>query len=206
MVFHQKSGVGMGGIASMDIAILTLMAMEWKWTCSVDNDTKRILMGSVICRYVDDAIAINYADFRMRIKEIYKDMEITETKMENNEIVFLDMLLNTNGKIRTYDKRDNMNVKVIKYTHATSNIPKIINKNTIITQCTRFRKINSEIKHMKRDVKNLLQEFRKNGFTKDWIIKCLLLFYEKDKKNLIKYGINERHEFIKSFLQIISKI
>ena len=109
--------------------------------------------------------------------------------------------INLNGTIKVYDKRDAMNMRINKYTHSTSNIPRSINCNTFINQCIRFRKINSNFDNTVENILQLSLEFKERGFQRSMITKCILRFYEKDKIPLMQHGVFSRLHFIEKFKQ-----
>lgn len=205
LILHQQKGIGMGGNASMSIANLTLMGLEWKYISSLNvNSRIELNKKSIILRYVDDLLCIDYNQFDECYKEIYpSSLKLNKTNSENGRISFLDLEMDNEGNINLYDKRqDFKNQKLIFFFNASSNISSKIMRNLIINQLIRLCTIISSKTEFETSIYDFYCKLIKQDFEKAFIIKNMLKTYEKHGNKFLKYRIYS----YKSFKDFIIKI
>lgn len=164
IIFHQTKGLPMGGNASPLLADLCLAMMEMKYIMANPTDGRRL---TNTMRYIDDILTLNSTLMKEVHGEIYdKSLPLTFDDTTNGQGHYLDLQINRNtGHIDLYDKRNDFNFTVIRFTHASSNCPRNTGLNTFYSQVIRISRICNEVSDFERHLRDLLVLLLEKGYT-----------------------------------------
>ena len=195
-VFKQVKGVPMGGNASPMLADLSLAMLEYKFLQNTSNFALAKEF-NYTCRYIDDILSINIdgptIDFLQLAKNIYPvSLELSKTS-EINNATFLDASLNITQKhrlhVKVYNKTDDFNFDVVRYTSAESNMSVNIGYNVFFGEMVRFARITNDADNFIVRVKRLLNDFIKKGYRLEKLKLKLKHFTEEYRALLQKFDI-----------------
>ena len=94
------------------------------------GDITRALQFNKTFRYIDDLLCVSNDNFNKHINEIYQsELILKNTTTTPSETSYLDTTLNIgegNGTVRisVYDKREDINFKIVNFPYLDSNIPR----------------------------------------------------------------------------------
>ena len=125
----------MGNNASPQLADLSLSKMEHNYCIEKNN---KIFLENVLLanRYVDDLITLTNGEntFTEIAKNIYHEsLTLEATQKTDVETNYLDLTVNTEPNIsyKLFNKTDDYDFKVLRYTQYNSNIPQNYKHNII---------------------------------------------------------------------------
>jgi hypothetical protein len=203
-IFQQIRGIPQGNNASSLLADLTLAAMEFRY--STEHPDCFNIKSCMNFRYVDDILCIstNIDNFINNASNIYHNsLSLEKTSTNEHTTNFLDLSIKLgNGKIHSklYNKTDDYNFKIIKYTKADSVIPRYIHFNIISTEILRFARCCNKIEDFYNCCSNLREVFIQNGHsvleTNKMIITCL------NKHTIINKKFNTNKDTIRKNIKI----
>ena len=127
------------------LADLFLYSYEAEFIQTLIKSGKRQLANSFnfIFRYIDDVLSLNNSKFGDYINEIYpEELEIKETTDNSTSSSFLDLLLEFDNdnrlRVKTYDKRDDLNFNIVNYPFLCGNIPQSPSYGVYVSQLIRY--------------------------------------------------------------------
>ncbi len=171
--FITIQGTPQGGSASCAMADLALSWAEYKWL-----DKHPLKKDQLLCRYVDDLLAINMPDFHQTAKLIYSsELLLNDTTISATESNFLDLhieIQNHKPIIKLYNKTDDYSFQIIRYFKYSSNVPSQLPYGVLEGQILRFLRLTNLDTEFWSRLENLINEYCSNGFPKYSIIKRVL--------------------------------
>ena len=128
-------------------------------------------------RYIDDVLSINNSRFPL----IYpSELEVKETTDTASSASFLDLYLefDDSGQISTkiYDKRDDLNFKIINFPNMCSNIPASPAYGVYISQLIRYARASSNYSDFLKRHLHLRNRLLDQGYKKIRLIRSLTKF------------------------------
>ena len=190
MVFRQNKGVPMGGNASPMLADLSLAMIEYSYLSKNKREAQEL---SYTRRYIDDVLCINGQRFQEIANKIYPKSLALELTSNNNRAAFLDTFVQvgTNKKLQVavYNKTDDFNFEVKRYTTIRSCISKNVGYNVFYGEIVRFSRITNSLEKLAERVSKLLKDFTGNGFEQAVLYKKLVKFINAQGCSLRKFSI-----------------
>jgi hypothetical protein len=200
MLFHQTKGIPMGGNASPLIADLCLSMLEYKYIMSHPTEGRQL---THTMRYIDDILTLNTTIMKDTYKDIYDaSLPLSFDDTDNGTGHFLDLQINRNtGVIDLYDKRNDFNFNVIRFTFANSNCPRNIGLNTLYSQIVRIARICSSKNEFDPCFDNLVIAMLSKGFTTTEVTNTVCKVSVAHSAILRKFDLNTRKQSIKRMLR-----
>ena len=132
-------------------------------------------------RYIDDVLSINNSRFAEFLPLIYPpELEVKETTDTASCTLFLDVSLtfDDSGQLSTniYDKRDDVNFRIINFTNMCSNIPASPGYSVCISQLIRYARASSIFSDFLKRHLHLRNRLLDQGYTKIRLIRSLKKF------------------------------
>ena len=206
LIFKQVSGIPMGNNASPLIADLTLATMEFRFMTDKTNDDVRYSIKHMF-RYMDDLLGININNPMVIWSRIYPpQLPLSKTSTAANKCSYLDIELvmeNNETITRVYNKTDDFNFPVVRYTHCDSNTSVDVGLNTFYSQLIRIGRISSNRDSFTVRVKELYNAFVEKKYNQCVLIQRFRSFVRDYKPLVLKFNLATKQEiqdFIKTNL------
>ena len=203
LIFKQVSGIPMGNNASPLIADLTLATMEFRFMTDKKNDDVRYSIKHMF-RYMDDLLGINVNDAMNIWSRIYPpQLPLSKTSVSDNKCSYLDIELVTENNetiTRVYNKTDDFNFPVVRYTHCESNTSIAIGLNTFYSQLIRIGRISSDRNSFTIRVKELYKAFVEKRYNHRVLIQRFRSFAKNYKPLVLKFKLVTKQD-IQDYIQ-----
>ena len=192
-VYRQCIGIGMGRNDASHLANIFLHTHEKSF---IENTLpKTIHSFGDLFRYQDDLICFGMQlDNNTSIQNIYpNEMIIKNTNILANKVSYLDLeisVLDNNYTYKSYDKRKDFNFPIIKYPHIDSNIPINPAYGVFTSQLIRFCDINLLIEDFKKDVIELVNILKSQGFKLNMLRNKFVQFAKENIVRWSHFGVN----------------
>ena len=146
--FDKLIGMPMGTNSAPLLADLFLHTFEYDYmlTTMEQDMTKGVSFGNTF-RYIDDLFSGDNDSFEEYISSIYpSELESKDTTMASNEVCYLDTRIkqeddSTPYHISMYEKRDDVDFRIVNFPHIDSNIPANPAYGIYISQLVRYARI-----------------------------------------------------------------
>ena len=192
--FKQVIGVPMGGNASSQIADLTLAFLEMEYF------KKKKGAKLIMCRYIDDLLVLNEANFTQVAKEIYPpELELKQTNPCLSEAVFLDTNISVTNKnicLKIFDKTDAFPFNVVKVGCSSSNMHSNVGYNMFYTQIIRFLRITNCVFNLRARIRLLFLSFINARFTRERLVKKFFQLVNRHGNLFIKFNLTSHKEIL----------
>ena len=191
IIFHQTKGLPMGGNASPLLADLCLAIMEVQYITSNPIEGRRL---THTMRYIDDILTLNSTLMNEVYENIYdKSLPLTFDNTSNGQGHYLDLLIDRNtGQLDLYDKRNDFNFKVIRFTHASSNCPRSTGLNTFYSQIVRISRICNDRPSFERHLKDLIAIMTNNSYSTAELRRTIHKVSKNYNAILRKFGLHTK--------------
>ena len=191
-IFKQVAGIPMGGNASPLVADLVLSIMEYRY---FEREDVNIGSNSVICRYIDDILAVNVDVSHMITKAYAKELQINEETGQNGCVTYLDLKFDLqNNKILPYNKTDVFDFNVIRAYHEDSCVPKRLIIGVIVGNLHRICNSASMLPDFLAEISNYISILTNRGHCKANIVEGILKFVARFNQTLWKYRLFDKKD------------
>jgi len=116
---------------------------------------------------------------------------------------FLDLKIQINDEkctIEIYDKTEDFNFEVVKFTDVSSNISEHISYAICYSQIIRYLRLCSHVKALFPRIGNLVRALKQKRFDVCKIWKTVLMIYERYGSLMLKFGIGCREDWLHQLL------
>lgn len=192
-LYRQCIGIGMGRNDASHLANIFLHTHEKSF---IENTLPETIHSfGDLFRYQDDLIGFGMQlDNNSSIQNIYpNEMIIKNTNILANKVSYLDLeisVLDNNYTYKSYDKRKDFNFPIIKYPHIDSNIPINPAYGVFTSQLIRFCDINLLIEDFKKDVIELVNILKSQGFKLNMLRNKFIQFAKENIVRWSHFGVN----------------
>ena len=126
------------------------------------NEARRLTHTS---RYIDDLCAINTEILKDIYPHIYGTLPLSFDDTSNGTGHYLDLLIDTNnGSLDLYDKRNDFNFDVIRFSSALTNCPQTVAIYVSVGQIIRISRICTRKEDFLKHLKDLCQTIINKGY------------------------------------------
>lgn len=192
-VYRQLIGLPMGIDPAPPMANLYLHYYEFRYMEQLTkHDYGAAKLYNLICRFIDDLIALNNkGHFAANIENIYpKELKLNKENKDDSTATYLDLDLKIEDKqivTKTYDKRDAFSFEIVNYPDMSSNIPQNPAYGVISSQLIRYTKTCSGKDDFIDRLKVLIAKLKRKGYVTERIAKTI-------KKTMTRHAwIRKRH-------------
>ena len=155
----------MGANYSPVLADICLSHIEYAYMKMHPDQARRL---GLTTRYIDDLLSVGTDALKEFAGEIYPDsLPLSFDDTSNGTAHYLDLMIDRNTKtIDLFDKRKDFQFEVIRFTDASSNVPRSMALNVLYSQTIRLARICSNEQDFKRNMKNLAYLMQSKGYAK----------------------------------------
>ena len=202
-IFKQISGIPMGSNVSPLIADLVLSVMEFKF---MEMPNVQIPAKAVLCRYLDDILAINIDIANMIDNAYATELEINEETGINQKVSYLDMQFDLDENIITpYNKTKVFKFEVIRAYHETSCVPKRMINGVVTGTMHRYCNTASKLADLIDEIVEYGKSLVERGHDRARILDGIIVFIGRNKEQLYKYKLLDKKEIKNKVLFPIMK-
>ena len=204
-VFKQRAGIPMGGNASPLIADIVLSVMEYRY---FERPDVKISRNCVICRYIDDILAVNVDVSHMIGSAYAKELEINEETGHNGLVTYLDLQFDVkDNRIAPYNKANVFDFTVIRAYHETSCVPKKQIVGVIVGTLHRISNSASMLTDFIAEISKYSAILVNRGHSRANVMEGVLKFMGRHEQTLWKYGVFDKKDVkAKIIVPLIKKL
>ena len=162
-IFHQTSGIPMGANYSPVLANLCLAYMEYRYLIANPTMGRRL---QYTTRFIDDLLSIGTDALQEAAPQIYPaSLPLSFDNTSDGTGHYLDLAIDRNDKsIGLFDKRKDFAFNVIRFTDASSNVPRSTGLNIMYSQALRLARICTQPKDFAVNLKDLCHTMLCKGY------------------------------------------
>ena len=193
-LFRQVIGIPVRTDCAPLLAHLFLYSYENEFLDNMIKSGHRRLARSfnLCCRYIDDLIVFSNKKFLDYLKEIYPSQLTVEKANKPDHLAdYLDLtfIIDSGGKLltRLYDKRNDFDFHIVKFSFLSSNIPSCPSYGVYISQLIRYAWCCSHYEDFRYHHKCLVDRLLSQGYRALRHEKSFKKFYGKYQDLIEKY-------------------
>ena len=127
-VYRQCVGIPMGTDCAPLLANLFLFYYEYKYMRNLINMNLMLAKKfNNTMQYIDDLLTLNNISFHSAIDDIYpSELQLKKTSESPTALLYLDIevtIAHRKYSTAIYDKKDDLNFRIVNFLHLSSNIP-----------------------------------------------------------------------------------
>ena len=171
---RQRIGIPMGSLAAVNMANLYCYVCEAQYVDSLlsAGQTRQAADMSRNKRYVDDPFWASSMDWP---SDLYRHLMLAETTRPDRSIVFIGTHVSCwdtgrrrrrpDGplRMRVFDKEEDLRIPIIRYPHASSNVPDHQIGGVFMSQLVRYKAICNNVSDLKTAVRSLTHRMIQRG-------------------------------------------